>query len=73
MSWLRAAFRELFSLFVDDIRYSSALVGWIGVATLGVPRLEVARNLGGPILFLGCAVILIAASAWTAHRQGTGT
>lgn len=70
MSWLSAALRELFSLFVDDAEFTAAIVIWIGVETLGLPRLSIDAGWQAPLLFLGCAVILVG-SAWRAGRRLT--
>ncbi len=67
MSWLRAALGELFALFVDDVRFTVAIIIWVGFATMGLPRLPVDPGWLAPLLFLGCAVILVA-SAWRAGR-----
>lgn len=68
MNWLGASLRELFSLFVDDVRFTVAIVIWIAFATLGLPRLPVAPGWDAPLLFAGCAVILVV-SAWRAARS----
>ena len=67
MNWLAAALRELFSLFVDDVRFTVAIVIWIAFGTLGLPQLPVDPGWDAPLLFLGCAVILVV-SAWRAAR-----
>ena len=67
MNWLRAALGELFALFVDDVRFTVAIIIWVGFATMGLPRLPVDPGWSAPLLFLGCAVILVA-SAWRAGR-----
>ncbi len=67
MNWLGAALRELFSLFVDDVGFTVAIVIWIAFGTLGLPQLPVDSGWDAPLLFLGCAVILVV-SAWRAAR-----
>ncbi len=57
---MRAVFSEIVGLFVDDGFLALALVGWcavVGIACLLLPPIVPA---GGPILFLGCAMILLA-------------
>ncbi|MEE8562135.1 MAG: hypothetical protein V3S92_00800 [Alphaproteobacteria bacterium] len=67
MNWLAAALRELFSLFVDDVRFTVAIVIWIAFGTVGLPRLPVDPGWHAPPLFLGFAAILVV-SAWRAAR-----
>ena len=67
MNWLGAALCELFSLFVDDVWFTVAIVIWIAFGTLGLPQLPVDPGWDAPLLFLGCAVILVV-SAWRAAR-----
>jgi hypothetical protein len=59
MGTLRAILSEIVHLFVDDGSLALALVAWcavVGVAGLVLPGLLLAS---GPVLFLGCAVILL--------------
>jgi hypothetical protein len=69
MGWLSAAGRELFSLFVDDVPFTVAILAWIGAGTVGLPLLAISEGLTAPLLFVGCAVIL-AGSSWLAGRAG---
>jgi hypothetical protein len=68
MSWLGAALRELFALFVDDVGFSAALLAWVLLATLLLPRLGLARGWGGPLLFAGCAAALLVSARRAARR-----
>lgn len=68
MNWLSAAVRELFSLFVDDVQFTAAIIVWVGFGTIALPRLPVAPDWCAPLLFLGCAAILVG-SAWHAGRR----
>ena len=67
MNWLNAALRELFSLFVDDVWFTVAIVIWIAFGTLELPRLPVDLSWDAPLLFVGCAIILVV-STWRASR-----
>jgi hypothetical protein len=51
--------RELAGLFVDDGSLAVALVIWAVVAGLALPHLPLPREWDGPILFLGCVLILL--------------
>jgi hypothetical protein len=68
MSWLTAAMRELFSLFVDDVGFTLALLAWVAIAAEGLPRTGIPQELDGPVLFLGCAAALLL----TARRAAAG-
>ena len=56
MNWLGGALRELFSLFVDDVRFTVAIVMWIAFGTRGLPQLPVDPGWNAPLLFLGCKI-----------------
>ena len=68
MNWINAAIAELFSLFVDDVWFSVGIIVWIAFGTLQLPKLPVDLAWDGPILFLGCGVILVF-STWQAARK----
>lgn len=68
MNWVTTALRELFSLFVDDIRFTIAILIWLAIATLGLPHSPIPEGWQGAVLLLGCAVILIF-SAWQAAKS----
>lgn len=69
MQWLSAALKELFSLFVDDVPYTLALIAWIIAGTVLLPLLELGAAPQAAILFLGFAVILFASVLITARRS----
>ena len=58
MRWLRTILRELFGLFVDDGRFAIAIIVWLVMAGLLLPRLGLAAGLEGLVLFAGLAGIL---------------
>lgn len=68
MSWLGAATREMFALFVDDGAYSAAIVAWVAVAAAGGWLDPPDAGWIGPGFFLGCAVILVAGARRAARR-----
>jgi hypothetical protein len=57
MNWLRAVVREILGLFVDDGSFAIAILAWLGLCWLALPRLPSA--VGGLLLFLGLALILL--------------
>lgn len=59
MTLLADIARELWSLFVDDRLLAAGLLGWVLAAALALPALGLAAA-GGPILFAGCALVLVA-------------
>ena len=67
MNWIKSAAKELFSLFVDDVPYTLALIVWIIVATVLLPSLHLGAALAAGILFLGFAGILLVSVLMTAR------
>jgi hypothetical protein len=69
MSALVTALRELWGLFVDDGSLALALVLWCAAVGLILPRIGVSGEWSGPILFIGCLVILLGNIALAARRH----
>ena len=65
MTPLGTARSKLWGLFVDDGRFAGAVVLWLALAWLVLPRLALPAALPGPILFAGLACILV----WGTVRQ----
>ncbi len=59
MQWFRTIFREIFGLFVDDGSFAIAILVWLGVLWLLLPRLGVFSRWNGLILFAGLGLILV--------------
>jgi hypothetical protein len=57
-NWLRSIGREVLGLFVDDGSYAGAIVVWVALAVLALPRLGLGAW-DGPVLVAGLAAILI--------------
>ena len=57
--WLKSIVREILGLFVDDESFAAAILVWVAVAGLGLPRFASAAHWTGPLLFTGLALILI--------------
>ncbi len=68
MNWLSTAGREIFSLFVDDVPYSLAIIAWIITGTLLLPLLSLGTEIRAGILFLGFALILLISVLLTAKQ-----
>jgi len=61
--------RELWGLFVDDGLLAIGLILWIVAAALLVPLLGL-TGIGGPILFAGAALVLVASLVKATRRRG---
>ena len=68
MQWLKTSLREIFGLFVDDGSFALAIIIWLGLAWLILPRLTVSPAWNGAILFAGLALILLE-SVWRRAKQ----
>jgi hypothetical protein len=68
MKVLIACLLGLWRLFVDDGPLAAGLVLWIVVAAVLVPELGLAA-IGGPVLFCGAAVVMIASVLQAARRR----
>lgn len=61
---------ELLGLFVDDGAFAAAILAWLAVAWLVLPRLGLAPGLPPVLLAVGLAAILVASAARQARRRG---
>jgi hypothetical protein len=60
MNVLKTAALEVYGLFVEDGSYAVAILVWIAVATLLLPRLPASAIVwSGPVFFVGLAAILV--------------
>jgi membrane protein implicated in regulation of membrane protease activity len=59
MRWLRSIAREVLGLFVDDGSFAIAILAWVILAVVGLPRFAPVARWAGPALFAGLALILI--------------
>ena len=69
MRGLKAVIAQIFGLFVDDGRFSLAIIVWVGAVWLVLPRLNMLRAWSGVILFAGLAVILAESALHSARRK----
>lgn len=58
MRWIRSTAREIFGLFVDDGSFAIAILIWLAVASVVLPRLGVPGGVKGPVLVIGLLVII---------------
>jgi hypothetical protein len=68
-NWVRSIGRELLGLFVDDGSYAAAILVWVGLAVVALPRLGLGARWDGPVLFAGLAAILIQSVLRFARRS----
>lgn len=69
MRWIKSVAREVWGLFVDDGSFAAAILAWVVLAGLGLPRVAAAARWTGPALFAGLAVILIESVVRFARRK----
>ncbi|WP_373088338.1 hypothetical protein [Sneathiella sp.] len=70
MTWILAALRELFALFVDDVWFTLAILVWIVLGAFVMPEVIADPVWSGPLLFSGFAVILVVGTWMTAKGRG---
>ncbi len=69
MTWLKTAWSEFIGLFVDDGSLAVAVLAWLAVAWLLLPRLPLPPALPPVILFAGLALILVESALRGARRD----
>jgi hypothetical protein len=69
MTWMKTALSELVSLFVEDGSLALAILIWLALAGLLVPRFDGSSLWQGAVLFAGLALILIE-NTWRRARGG---
>ncbi|WP_454872133.1 hypothetical protein [Paraburkholderia xenovorans] len=68
MKWIKPVWNELIGLFVDDGSLALAVIVWVVVAALLLPRIGIADSLRGAILFVGFGGILAESVVRRARR-----
>ena len=68
MHWLKTVILEIYGLFVDDGRYAVAIVAWVGIAALILPRLNIPASANALILSAGLLLILLESTLRHAGR-----
>jgi len=58
MRWLTTIAREIFGLFVDDGSFALAIVIWLMLVVVLLPRVVASASWASPVLFVGLAIIL---------------
>jgi membrane protein implicated in regulation of membrane protease activity len=69
MRWLKSIAREVFGLFVDDGIFAVAILAWLALAVVVLPRAGLWTRVAGPVLFAGLALILIESALRFSRRR----
>jgi hypothetical protein len=59
MRWIKSIVREIYGLFVDDGSFAGAIVVWLVLCVILLPRMTAGARWTGPALFVGLVAILI--------------
>jgi hypothetical protein len=70
MRWLKTVLAEILGLFVDDISFALAIIIWLGIFRLGLPRLNLPAAWNAVVLFAGLATILVESALRRASAHG---
>ena len=68
MSTLKTILSEVFGLFVDDGSYAAAILVWLGLCWIVLPRLPALGPWSGVVLFVGLAAIMVESALRRARR-----
>ena len=68
MSWIKAVLNEVYGLFVDEARFALAIIVWLGVTWLILPRIDALSAARAPILFAGLVIIFLESTMRRARR-----
>jgi membrane protein implicated in regulation of membrane protease activity len=69
MRWVKSIAREVIGLFVDDGSFAAAILVWLVLAVVVLPRVAPAAHWSGPALFAGLALILIESALRFSRRR----
>ena len=69
MQWFRTIFHEIFGLFVEDGSFAIAIVVWLGIVWLLLPRFGLRSQWNGLILFAGLGCILVESTLRYARKS----
>jgi len=69
VKWLKTILHEIFGLFVDDASFAAAILLWLILVKVLVPRLGVLSGWAAILLFAGLALILAESTTRYAKRQ----
>jgi hypothetical protein len=69
MTWIKTILREVYGLFVDDLKFALAIIFWIALVRLIFPHISITPAWRGFILFAGLALILAENAALYARSR----
>ncbi len=69
MRWLKTVCKEVYGLFVDDGGFASAILAWVALVKLVLPRIPLLRAWQGVVLFVGLVAILLASAVRFSRRN----
>ncbi len=69
MEWLKTVGAEFIGLFVDDVGFAVAILVWVLIAALVLPRLGLPDPLPALLLFAGLAGILVESAVRRARKR----
>jgi hypothetical protein len=69
MGWLKSIAHEVFGLFVDDGSFAIAILIWLALMVVVLPRFAAGARWAGPLLFVGLVLILIESALRFARRR----
>ena len=72
MKWIGTIAREVFGLFVDDGSFAVAILAWLLLAGLCLPRLGLDGGWKGLALVAGVVCILVESAVRGARRRRAG-
>ncbi len=68
MGWLRTIIDECVGLFVDDVRFAGAILSWVILAGVALPRLGLPGFMPAVVLFAGLLAILVEGAVHKARK-----
>jgi hypothetical protein len=69
MGWIRTIWAEFIGLFVDDVGFAVAILLWVLIAGLGLPRLGLPAFVPALVLFAGLVAILLESATRRARQR----
>jgi len=69
MGLLKTVWAEFIAIFVDDVGFAVAILAWVAIAALGLPRLGLPDPLTALLLFAGLVAILLESATRRARKR----
>lgn len=68
MHWIRTVAAEIFGLFVDDGSFAVAILIWVALVAILLPRADIPTAAKAPVLVIGLVAILVESAVRRARR-----